>query len=459
MAAGGGSSASGAGPSTPRVTRGEKRERESSAGLPRSASKRSRMAEGGAEREGEEEESEEEAHSSVGRADSQSRSEDTEPKVEHPSDICPITDKDEKPFRLMDMPPEIRIEIYRACLTRPFDVLLSRQAKPAETEKQREGETRESEDVGDVVDPEDDHAVVSRSLPRNHISSNDGASDQEPAGAASASASASGVNAWSARGMRALRSLTRSNLQRHTNALADNAANPPSDNNDNPAPTPGNRSTTTTTTNVHNNFPPRRRTVFFPSGNPTNPPTTTRAPRPQDADPLHVNLLRTSKLVYKEARAILYGENTFLLDLDTAQPTLAALHQRSRGQIKNLRVTIPTHNEILERFSEVVRLSLRYCWRLKRFVIYTPFVLPGAEGSSTSGNTTVYANAFDILRWLPRQCEVVLEGNVSEEIRRVVEKNSNLAKSLDEVSYFSLYAFYGLEGYLRREGGMGGGGG
>jgi hypothetical protein len=71
-----------------------------------------------------------------------------------------------------------------------------------------------------------------------------------------------------------------------------------------------------------------------------------------------------------------------------------------------------------------------------------PFVLPGAEGSSTSGNTTVYANAFDILRWLPRQCEVMLEGNVCEEIRRVVEKNSNLAKSLDEVS-FGLYLHNG----------------
>ena len=69
-----------------------------------------------------------------------------------------------------------------------------------------------------------------------------------------------------------------------------------------------------------------------------------------------------------------------------------------------------------------------------------PFVLPGAEGSTTSGNTTVYANAFDILRWLPRQCEVVLEGNVCEEIRRVVEKNSNLAKSLDEVSFSYFHA-------------------
>ena len=105
-------------------------------------------------------------------------------------------------------------------------------------------------------------------------------------------------------------------------------------------------------------------------------------------------------------------------------------------------MTIPTHNEILERFAEVVRLSLRYCWRLKRFVIHMPFVLPGAEGSSTSGNTTVYANAFDILRWLPRQAEVMLEGNVCEEIRRVVEKNSTLAKSLDEVSYI-LYTNHG----------------
>ncbi|KAM0716592.1 hypothetical protein Q7P37_008037 [Cladosporium fusiforme] len=434
MAAGGEASSSGAGPSTRRVTRGEKRERESSAGLPRSGSKRSRMAESGAERQEEEEEweweeAEEETHVPTAL---HSQSQD----AKRPIDICPITDKDEKPFRLMDMPPEIRIEIYRACLTRPFDILLSREAKPVDLEKQRQDQVIEVDDTGDLGDM-DEHAVMSRILPSPPLLQNPSAADQDPTAAANTN------GAWSARGMRALRSFTRNSLARSGNANASSASNSGANN---PHPLTIN----TTSSNLHNNHPPRGRRTVTISGTGAslaNP----RTPRPQDADPLHVNLLRTSKLIYKESRAILYGENNFLLDLDTAQPTLAALHQRSRGQIKRLRVTIPTHNEILERFSEVVRLSLRYCWRLQRFVIHTPFVLPGAEGSSTSGNTTVYANAFDILRWLPRQCEVVLEGNVCEEIRKVVEKNSNLAKSLDEVSHQS-YTLYGLKHWVRLEG-------
>lgn len=411
------------------------------------------MADGGAEREEEVEEEdaqeEEEAYHSAG---SQSWIQESH---QEEVDICPITDRHEKPFRLMDLPAEIRIEIYRACLTRPFDVLLSRENKPAEAEKQREEELREAEEVDDNAgDGDREAAVMSRLLPQTSVPLSEAASEQQQD--TTRATNASGVNAWSTRGIRALRSFTRNNLQRNGNGNANNnTANPAAYTNNDEAPTAtsSNRNNTINT-NVHNNFPPRatnRRTVTFTST--YTPPSATRTPRPQDADPLHVNLLRTSKLIYKESRAILYGENNFLLDLDTAQPTLAALHQRSRGQIKRLRVTIPSHNFILERFSEVVRLSLRYCWRLQRFVIHTPFVLPGAEGSSTSGNTTVYANAFDILRWLPRQCEVVLEGNVCEEIRRVVEKNSNLAKSLDEVSHSFYTANGGRAFRLRREGG------
>jgi hypothetical protein len=364
------------------------------------------------------------------------------PKAKIMDEVCPITDKNEKPFRLMDLPPEIRIEIYRACLTRPFDILLSREPKLAEVEKERSQAAREDRDSFDELtglpeNEDEDHSMVVTTQDR----------DGSP------------VHTVGFRPrMRSLRSLTRS---RNANAN-NNASNSNSNSNSNltntsnaqaPPVTPQfdattgghNRSAQGLHLNNHNPPPPPR-----PRGRRTTAATTTitstvlppRAPRPQDVDPLLVKLLCASKLIYKEARAILYGENNFTLDLDTAQITLAALHQRSRGQIKHLRVTIPTHNEILERFAEVVRLSLRYCWRLKRFVVHMPFVLPGAEGSSTSGNTTVYANAFDILRWLPRQCEVMLEGNVCEEIRRVVEKNSNLAKSLDEVS-FGLYLHNG----------------
>jgi hypothetical protein len=377
------------------------------------------MAEAGASRDAEEEDHSDEPHTE----DSQdAEGHASSSKANIVNEVCPITDKNEKPFRLMDLPPEIRIEIYRACLTRPFDILFSREPKPAEVEKEPSQAREDRDGFG-----------FDQSIPLPSDADNSGfATTQDQDG--------SPVQTIGFRPrMRSLRSLTRSR-NANNNAANNNMTN--TSNAQDPVTPQFQINATTGSRNrpVNLSNPPRgRRTAATTITTTVLPP---RAPRPQDVDPLLVKLLCASKLIYKEARAILYGENKFMLDLDTAQITLAALHQRSRGQIKYLRVTIPTHNEILERFAELVRLSLRYCWRLKRFVIHMPFVLPGAEGSSTSGNTTVYANAFDILRWLPRQSEVILEGNVCEEIRRVVEKNSNLAKSLDEVSH-SLYAFHG----------------
>lgn len=403
------------------------------------------MAEAGAAREDSEGAQAEQEDSSEGEEPETQLEQDEAP--DEVDEWCPITDKHEKPFRLMDMPPEIRIEIYRACLTRPFDVLLSKEPKPVDREKERE-EREEPRVVDDATGQFVEGPQLSESEAQARLFGDGPDSFAARAADANGGGGSGASDAWPARGMRALRARTRSSSQRSASANPHATVDSANDSDGDTIPTfaaststmrPPPVSRNRILTNVHTNNQPRGRRV--PTSVVIQPP---RAPRPQDVDPLLVNLLRTSKIVYKEARAILYGENTFLLDLDTAQPTLAALHQRSRGQIKNLRVTIPTHNEILERFAEVVRLSIRYCWRLQRFVIHTPFILPGAEGSSTSGNTTVYANAFDILRWLPKKCEVVLEGNVCEEIRRVVERNLDLAKNLDEVSYSCLVYSLGV---------------
>ena len=52
-----------------------------------------------------------------------------ETKTKTDADAKPKTDK--TVFPLMLLPPEIRNEIYRACLVRPFDILLSRKGPPA----------------------------------------------------------------------------------------------------------------------------------------------------------------------------------------------------------------------------------------------------------------------------------------------------------------------------------------
>nr|OQO19598.1 hypothetical protein B0A51_15894 [Rachicladosporium sp. CCFEE 5018] len=294
-----------------------------------------------------------------------------------------------KPFRLMDLPTEMRLEIYRACLTRPYPIMLSKELTPVPKATAYEAVDENQQPLTSVSDPASLTAMM----------------------AVPTTSTAAQPRPW----RRAVRSLHRG-----------------------PVATTGHPNSTNPMTvyaGVHRSSPQSTPATATASGSAEDLLSPVRAARSQDADPLLVTILRTNKLVYKEARNILYGDNVFTLDLNTAQYTLSALHQRSRGQIKRIHVTIPTHNDILERFAEVVRLSFRYCWRLRQLCINMPFVIPGADGNGTNGNTTVYANAFDILRWLPKQCEIVLEGNVCEEVRSVVDKNANLAKDLDEVAY------------------------
>ncbi|KAK5119716.1 hypothetical protein LTR85_007292 [Meristemomyces frigidus] len=333
--------------------------------------------------------------------------------------VCPITDMDEKPFPLMLLPAEIRNEIYRACLTRPFNILLSkREAPAADPEPENEGDSvdaaQASSDSEDET--EDDGAGNWVAAPAQSVQTvvpapSLATATTQPGSSASSSTQppTTGLGAWASRSTRPIR------------LLASRSANATNTSHVNPTTNPGvvfRRSTSRATR---------------PANRGTTKAVQPREPRPQDEDPLLVSLLRTNKTVYQEARSILYSENIFTLDLDTALTTLSALHQRSRRQIKHCELEIPSYNEILERFQECVRLSLRYCWGLKKFVINMPFTLPGADGSGTTGNTTVYANGFDILRWLPRQCQVELRGNVCQEIEAVVSKNANLAKTLDEV--------------------------
>jgi len=64
-----------------------------------------------------------------------------------------------------------------------------------------------------------------------------------------------------------------------------------------------------------------------------------------------------------------------------------------------------------------------------------PYMFPDDRGGNSASTTNVYANAFHILRWLPKSCEVILEGNVHKDIQAVVATNAEMAKQLDERAY------------------------
>ena len=182
---------------------------------------------------------------------------------------------------------------------------------------------------------------------------------------------------------------------------------------------------------------PRRNNLYAPYMPGRDPPGGAfHRPRPGPEripldDPIVPEILRLNKLIYREARQVLYSDNVFTLSLTSGIHTLSTLHQRSRSLIKHVVLTIPSHHDILDGFADLVRLGLRYCWGLKTFKIILQASLP--DDGRVTGATSVYANAFHILRWLPRGCNVGLEGNVSDTVKRVVAEEGRLQAVLDEV--------------------------
>lgn len=149
-------------------------------------------------------------------------------------------------------------------------------------------------------------------------------------------------------------------------------------------------------------------------------------------DSINPALLRTCKQIYRESLQILYSANSFTLLLSSGIHTLSSLHQRTRSLIKSIHLTIPSHHDILDGFADLIRLGLRYCWGLKSLIIVLPGNFP-FEDRGLTGATNIYANAFHILRWLPKGCKVKVEGDVGESVRRVVEDEGRLMMDLDEV--------------------------
>ncbi|KAK3686375.1 hypothetical protein LTR37_019885 [Vermiconidia calcicola] len=337
--------------------------------------------------------------------------------------LVEMVDTEPGVFRLMDLPTEIRLEIYRACLTRPYKILLSKAEQPKSTPAtQAAAKEREQETSSEMETEERGNAIAAyqqlradRGLPAADLSSRPASTNAR-------------------RVASSVRHLAR-NTSRHMRlapTLLSSTSEASASSNTNDAGSSASNSSQGTDSRL------ARWGVKPPRHNRASP-----------ADPLVIKILRASKEIYKEARSILYSENVFDLSLSTAVPSLAALHQRSRRHIKHVELEIPTYTEILERFSEVVRLSLRYCSGLKKFVIHTPFTLPSADNgngnvtaSSSASNRTVYANGFDILRWLPQQCEVVLKGCENAEIEAVVGKHLKLAKAQDKVSYAGVKAWH-----------------
>ncbi|KAF2479188.1 hypothetical protein BDY17DRAFT_327969 [Neohortaea acidophila] len=143
----------------------------------------------------------------------------------------------------------------------------------------------------------------------------------------------------------------------------------------------------------------------------------------QAAAPLTPVILRVSKKIYEEARAILYGENKVHLDVFGSIDVLARIHQRSRRLITNVELEIPTTDvDVLDRFAKVVRLSLRYFAGLKKLVIYLPVQNPKQHNGNALQCTLGTAPIWESMRWLPEGCVVYLEGQSGPKLEWVLQK-------------------------------------
>ena len=328
--------------------------------------------------------------------------------------------KEERHFAFMELPAELRLVIYRACLTRPYNILLS---KTVETAPERSEEVyldlAEHEPNPNDLNFYEDHPAAALALHRLHTRAPIHPRYPVPDGRSARPLSSP----------RAINRLTRPVVPRRR----------PSSTLRSSSDTSGMSVASSRNTNSNGRWLALSHTHAMPAGRQMSRPGKTSESstqsRPKSDDLLIVNILRTNKAVYKEARAILYTENVFDLSIDTAVSSLAALHQRSRRLIRHVELEIPSYTEIQDKFSEVVRLSLRYCSGLRRLVIHTPFCLPGGDANpAPNSNIQIWAQGFDILRWLPQQCDVVLMGNKNAEIQEVVNKHLQLAKTLTPVS-------------------------
>jgi hypothetical protein len=159
-------------------------------------------------------------------------------------------------------------------------------------------------------------------------------------------------------------------------------------------------------------------------------------------DALVPQLLAVCQTIHHEARPVLYSENTFELELSTAIQTLMSLSQPSRSLIKHINLSVPTHHDIIEGFTDLVRLGLRYCWGLERLNLTLPPFAPTTR-QSTVGTTNVYANSFQILRWLPQKTVVILDGGRTEDIDKVIEENQRMSSTLDKVGAPKIIVYVG----------------
>lgn len=328
---------------------------------------------------------------------------------------------EEKRFDFMELPTELRLEIYRACLTRPYKILLAKYIEPPTEPVEVDGSEisdDESHSLHEDVEEERRHEIANlrrmraaRGLPNRNAAN-------MLLGRVGRTGGTSRPNSQIGRPAAPRR------RQSHTIRFAPafftpgfpNASTAPSN-----SSAPG---------NLQSLVPLVRSTSRT-----SKPIKPMHAKPPKSDDPLVVNILRLNKTIYKEARSLLYSENIFDLSIETAVPSLACLHQRSRRLIRQVELEIPSYTEIQDKFSEVVRLSLRYCSGLRKLVVHTPFCLPGGDGTATpNSNTQIWAQGFEILRWLPQTCDVELKGHKNVEIDEVVAKHLRLAKTLTPVS-------------------------
>nr|POE74737.1 hypothetical protein CFP56_37268 [Quercus suber] len=143
---------------------------------------------------------------------------------------------------------------------------------------------------------------------------------------------------------------------------------------------------------------------------------------PHKKVPVASNIILACRQIHAEANALLYGGNSFLLDLTTAAPFLQRLCQGTRRQFQHMEVELTKPDDAYGPFQHILRLGLRYCSGLKTLLIRMPLKRRLIDESISAEEMHKVTEAFGNLRWLNKSCEVLLQGDVSAEIEAMVRK-------------------------------------
>jgi hypothetical protein len=158
--------------------------------------------------------------------------------------------------------------------------------------------------------------------------------------------------------------------------------------------------------------------------------------RPYYLTPIDTSLLCANKAIHREAKHVFYQENVFTMtDLDGEETTGKLQH--ARPLVREVVIHLKMYRIDTDEFSLFTK-ALRHFRNLKIFKVvhHSSRSYSSQDIEDTRGQKSVIRGpcGTDALQYLPPGCEVVLEGDWTENARTMVKNRECLDAPTDKVS-------------------------